>query len=106
MSSNPARASIMPATPLGRVAKYDIVSYTDDDAVVDAYWLSAIGKNFEDPEVGCVTGLTCPYELGMRLAGILRAVRRNAARVLSAGTIARGRGTRIFHSDPGDLARA
>lgn len=44
-------------------AKYDIVSYTDDDAVVDAHWLSAIGKNFEDPEVGCVTGLTCPYEL-------------------------------------------
>ncbi|MBA3272612.1 MAG: glycosyltransferase, partial [Chthoniobacterales bacterium] len=44
-------------------ARHEIVSYTDDDAVVDSQWLRAIGKNFADPQVGCVTGLTCPYEL-------------------------------------------
>lgn len=44
-------------------ARHDIVSYTDDDAVVDSQWLRAIGKNFADAGVGCVTGLTCPYEL-------------------------------------------
>ncbi len=46
-----------------READTDIVAFIDDDAVADRYWLDAIVKAFVDPEVGCVTGLTMPYEL-------------------------------------------
>lgn len=46
-----------------REAQTEIVAFIDDDAVADRHWLSAILRPFADPEVGCVTGLTMPYEL-------------------------------------------
>ncbi len=46
-----------------REAHHDIVAFTDDDAFVDAGWLRAILRNFEDPRVLCATGLTMPVEL-------------------------------------------
>src|SRR5262249_3897872 len=41
----------------------DIVAYTDDDAVVDAGWIGALRRAFEDPKVDAVTGLVLPLEL-------------------------------------------
>lgn len=46
-----------------REAKYDIVAFTDDDAMPDARWLRALLYNFTDPLVLCVTGLVMPLEL-------------------------------------------
>lgn len=46
-----------------REAKHAIVAFTDDDAFVDANWLRALTRNFGDPLVQCVTGLTLPAEL-------------------------------------------
>jgi GT2 family glycosyltransferase len=44
-------------------ASNDIVAFTDDDALVDATWLDALVRNFKDPLVMCVTGMTMPLEL-------------------------------------------
>ncbi len=45
-------------------ARHDLVAFTDDDALVDPGWLSAIATGFlRDAEVGCVTGLIAPAEL-------------------------------------------
>jgi glycosyltransferase involved in cell wall biosynthesis len=41
----------------------EIVAFTDDDAQVDSGWLSALLRNFDDPMVTAVTGLTLPLEL-------------------------------------------
>jgi glycosyltransferase involved in cell wall biosynthesis len=41
----------------------DIIAFTDDDATPDLNWLRAITKNFSDPSVLCVTGMTMPLEL-------------------------------------------
>jgi glycosyltransferase involved in cell wall biosynthesis len=46
-----------------REARHDIVAFTDDDAAPDPGWLRALLKNFQDPLVMCVTGLTMPLEL-------------------------------------------
>ena len=46
-----------------REAMHDVVAFTDDDAVVDRGWLAALLRNFSDPRVMCVTGLTMPVEL-------------------------------------------
>ena len=46
-----------------RSARHGIVAYTDDDAVVDPHWLSGLARNYADPQVLCVTGLTVPMEL-------------------------------------------
>jgi GT2 family glycosyltransferase len=46
-----------------REATHDIVAFTDDDAVVEPAWLDGLCRNFADPEVLCVTGLTMPLEL-------------------------------------------
>ncbi len=46
-----------------REARYEIVAFCDDDAVVDCRWLQALLLNFDDPRVMCVTGLTMPLEL-------------------------------------------
>ncbi len=46
-----------------REAETDIVAFIDDDAVADRHWLAAITAPFADRDVGCVTGLTMPYEL-------------------------------------------
>jgi GT2 family glycosyltransferase len=45
-------------------ASGEIIAYTDDDAVADAGWASALARVFaEHPEVMAVTGLVVPYEL-------------------------------------------
>lgn len=41
----------------------EIVAFVDDDAAPDPGWLLALLRNFEDPLVYCVTGLTMPLEL-------------------------------------------
>ena len=46
-----------------REARHEIVAFTDDDAIVDQGWLRALSRNFEDPLVLCVTGLTLAAEL-------------------------------------------
>jgi GT2 family glycosyltransferase len=46
-----------------REAAHDIVAFCDDDAVVEPEWLESLCRNFSDPEVLCVTGLTMPLEL-------------------------------------------
>lgn len=41
-----------------------IVAMTDDDVVVDRYWLAEIARTFEAfPEAACVTGLLVPAEI-------------------------------------------
>ncbi len=46
------------------VAKGEYVAFTDDDAVVDRYWLAELIKGFDvDDNVACVTGLVLPMEL-------------------------------------------
>jgi glycosyltransferase involved in cell wall biosynthesis len=44
-------------------AKNDIVAFIDDDAVPEENWLRMLVRNFSDPLVMCVTGLTLPIEL-------------------------------------------
>ena len=44
-------------------ARYDIVAFNDDDALPDPNWLRVLLRNFADPLVVCVTGLTMPIEL-------------------------------------------
>lgn len=45
-------------------AKGEIIAFTDDDIIVDSFWLSALAGGFdEDGEVGCVTGVTLASEL-------------------------------------------
>lgn len=46
-----------------REARRDIVAFIDDDAIPDPGWLRALLRNFDDPLVACVTGLTMPLEL-------------------------------------------
>ncbi|MDR7495735.1 MAG: glycosyltransferase [Armatimonadota bacterium] len=46
-----------------REARWDVVAFTDDDAVPDRGWLRALLPPFADPLVLCVTGLTMPLEL-------------------------------------------
>lgn len=42
----------------------DIVAFTDDDVIVDPYWLSALTEAFgDDEQVACVTGLVATAEL-------------------------------------------
>jgi glycosyltransferase involved in cell wall biosynthesis len=46
-----------------REAQHDIVAFTDDDTTPDPDWLRGLLRNFNDPMVLCVTGLTMPLEL-------------------------------------------
>jgi GT2 family glycosyltransferase len=46
-----------------RVAKGEIVIYTDDDVIVDEGWVAAILEPFSNPRVAAATGLVLPYEL-------------------------------------------
>lgn len=47
-----------------RFARGDIVAFTDDDVVVDEFWLRGIASGFEQaPDVACVTGLVPAGEL-------------------------------------------
>lgn len=49
-----------------RAATHSIVAFTDDDAVPDASWISALTQPFSEAKVGCVTGLVLPLELETR----------------------------------------
>jgi len=41
-----------------------LVAFTDDDVLVDPFWLQALANNFlKDESIGCVTGLILPTEL-------------------------------------------
>lgn len=44
-------------------ATKEIVAFTDDDAQIDTGWLAALLRNFDDPLVALVTGITMPLEL-------------------------------------------
>ena len=45
-------------------AQAEIVAFTDDDVVVDRYWLAELVKGFQAAEhVACVTGMILPAEL-------------------------------------------
>jgi GT2 family glycosyltransferase len=44
-------------------ATREVVAFTDDDAQVDPGWLLALLRNFDDPLVVMVTGITMPSEL-------------------------------------------
>jgi GT2 family glycosyltransferase len=46
-----------------RESQRAVVAFTDDDAIVDPGWLRALLRNFADPLVMCVTGMTLPLEL-------------------------------------------
>ena len=47
-----------------QLAKGAIVAFTDDDVLVDRYWLTEVVKGFQaDTGVACVTGLIMPTEL-------------------------------------------
>jgi GT2 family glycosyltransferase len=46
-----------------QVASGEVVAFTDDDAQVDDGWLRALLRNFDDPLVAVVTGITLPLEL-------------------------------------------
>lgn len=46
-----------------REARSEIVAFTDDDAVVEPDWLRCLLRNFADPLVLGVAGLTMPLEL-------------------------------------------
>lgn len=46
-----------------REARGEVVAFTDDDAAPEPEWLGSLLKNFGDPRVLCVTGLTLPSEL-------------------------------------------
>jgi GT2 family glycosyltransferase len=41
----------------------NVVAFIDDDAIPDSGWLRGLLRNFDDPLVACVTGLTMPLEL-------------------------------------------
>lgn len=44
-------------------AKYEIIAFTDDDALVDRAWLQVIAEAFSDPCIMAVTGYVAPAEL-------------------------------------------
>jgi glycosyltransferase involved in cell wall biosynthesis len=46
-----------------RIATGDIVIYADDDTIAERGWIAAILREFANPRVGAVTGLTMPFEL-------------------------------------------
>jgi glycosyltransferase involved in cell wall biosynthesis len=60
-----ATPGLTPARTKGiDVASGDVVAFTDDDVVVDRYWLAELVAAFAaDTSVACVTGLTHPLEL-------------------------------------------
>jgi len=44
-------------------ARGEIVAFTDDDAIIADGWIEALLRNFDDPSVALVTGITMPLEL-------------------------------------------
>ena len=72
------------------VAVGEILAFTDDDIIVDRYWLSSLVSGF-DPEgmVACVTGLTLASELESRAQTMFE----------EYGAFNRGYETRLFKRD-------
>ena len=55
-------------------ARGDILAYTDDDVVVDAGWVRAMARAFEEePHAMCVTGLVVPDEIDTRAQRLFEA---------------------------------
>jgi cellulose synthase/poly-beta-1,6-N-acetylglucosamine synthase-like glycosyltransferase len=50
-----------------RLADTDVIAFTDDDCVLDPGWLSAIVREFEQPDVGAVFGRVVPPGSGKRM---------------------------------------
>ena len=48
------------------VARGQVVAITDDDVIVDRFWISALLEAFVETGAGCVTGLILPIELRTR----------------------------------------
>jgi len=46
-----------------RAATTEIVAFTDDDVVVDAYWLRGLAEGFSEPAVACVSGIVPSGEI-------------------------------------------
>jgi GT2 family glycosyltransferase len=46
-----------------RVARHDIIAFTDDDTQVDPGWLRGVARALEDPAVLAMTGRVLPLEL-------------------------------------------
>jgi GT2 family glycosyltransferase len=46
-----------------RETSAEIIAFTDDDVVVDRFWLLELVRRFESQRVGCVTGMILPLEL-------------------------------------------
>lgn len=46
-----------------RVARGDVIAFTDDDVVTDSNWLSAVDAVLADESVDCVTGMILPLAL-------------------------------------------
>ena len=44
-------------------ARGDLVAFTDDDVIVDRWWLLALAAGFAADSVGCVTGMILPTEI-------------------------------------------
>jgi len=44
-----------------KIAKGEILAYTDDDAIYDSFWISEILKPYSDKTVGCVGGRVYPH---------------------------------------------
>jgi glycosyltransferase involved in cell wall biosynthesis len=49
-----------------RAARGDVVAITDDDVLVDRFWIAALLEAFAETDAGCVTGLILPRELRTR----------------------------------------
>ncbi len=52
-------------------AAADIVAFTDDDVIVDRWWLDGIWRGFQAaPEVACVTGLIATAQIENSVAAV------------------------------------
>jgi GT2 family glycosyltransferase len=47
-------------------ARGEILAFTDDDVVVDRRWIGKLVAAFDDPKVGCATGMIVPMALDTR----------------------------------------
>lgn len=79
-----------------REARSEVVAFLDDDAVADRNWLAELLRNFDDPRVLCVTGLTMPLELETEAQEWFE----------TYSPFNRGFGRRVFHRSNHDPAAA
>lgn len=79
-----------------QVASGDIVIYTDDDTVAEEGWIQALLREFSGSRIGCVTGMTMPYELETEAQELFE----------MTGGFCRGFDRRVFDSTTLSPARA